>query len=75
TALRDAYAKEGYHRRFTRKKPSSTFTNELQRVKLCCEHWDWDIYMWRQAIWTDECYIWLNGKFGIIHITRCEGEG
>jgi hypothetical protein len=72
--LRQAFAKEGYHRRTARKKPFLDDIKREKRLRFALAHQHWTRDDWRRVIWTDECYIWLEGIRRKIYVTRAEGE-
>jgi hypothetical protein len=55
--LREAFAKEGYHRRVARKKPFLNETQRNRRLRFALEHRNWTAEDWKKVVWTDECYI------------------
>lgn len=72
--LREAFAKEGYHRRSARKKPFLNYEKKSKRLNFALAHRHWTVADWRRVIWTDESYIWLGGKRGKVYITRAAEE-
>lgn len=68
--LRAAFAKEGYHRRVARKKPFLNESQRNRRLTFALAHRNWTERQWRGVVWTDECYIWLEGSFGRLYVTR-----
>ena len=72
--LRAAFAKEGYNRRIARKKPYLDVTRRMKRLQFGLNTQSWSREMWRRVLWTDECYVWLGGKWGTVYVTRSAGE-
>ena len=67
--LRQAFAKEGYHRRAARKKPLLSQSQKAKHLAFAQFMMLWDEFDWRSVLWTDECYIWMGEIRGVVNIT------
>jgi transposase len=68
-----AFAKEGYFRRKSTRKPFLNEEHRRRRVEWAKLHKDWDFAQWRRVDWTDESMIRLGG-FGDVWVTRTVEE-
>ena len=72
-AIRNALAKEGFHRRLAIRKPPISETNRKIRLAWAEEHKDWTIEQWYRILWTDET--WITGaRHTRTWVTRRAGE-
>lgn len=72
--IRKAFSLEGYSRRVARKKPFLEERHKQMRLAFANQHRGWTVEDWRRVIWTDECYVWLEGSRGTTWVTRRHGE-
>jgi hypothetical protein len=60
----------GLHRRHAHKVPRLTQRHRDARLEWALEHTAWEDFMWDWVIWSDECYIVMGEKKGIVWVTR-----
>jgi hypothetical protein len=69
TIIRNALAKEGYHRRVARKKPPISEKNRVLRLAWTHEHLNWTHEQWNLLLWTDET--WVTDERHNRYVKRC----
>jgi hypothetical protein len=73
-SLRQAFAKEGYHRRVARMKPFLSINAKAKRLEWADKIRDWSAYDYAKIIWTDESAFNIGGFAGNTWVTRQPGE-
>lgn len=53
-ALRNAFRKAGFRRRFACRKPPISERNGIARLQWAIEHLHWTIEDWKRIFWSDE---------------------
>lgn len=72
-AIRKAFQKEGFVRRYARRKPPLSDQHKRDRLAWAWEHIFWSDEQWDQVLWSDETWV-QPGRHKKVYITRRIGE-
>lgn len=74
STVRKELAKDHFHRRKARHKPSLTEKHKEARVFFARNILAMDLNVFNRVIWSDETYITVGGTPGVIYVTRKPNE-